>query len=75
MQLIKNAIRIDSTSGVAHLYAGQLQAALGKRLDAEVSIARRNCSPAIRVRPKRSGCCACSTHDRLLPGRHSGTHA
>ena len=40
IKLIKNAIRIDPTSGVAHLYAGQVQAALGKRLEAEAYLDR-----------------------------------
>lgn len=40
IKLIKNAIRIDPTSGVAYLYAGQVQAALGKRLEAEAYLDR-----------------------------------
>jgi hypothetical protein len=35
IKLLKNAIRIDPNAGVAYLYAGQVQAALGKRLEAE----------------------------------------
>ncbi len=34
MKLLKNAIRIDPTAGVAYLYAGQVQAALGHRVEA-----------------------------------------
>lgn len=34
MKLLKNAIRIDPKSGVAYLYAGQVQAALGYRVEA-----------------------------------------
>jgi len=40
IKLIKNALRIDPTSGVAHLYAGQVQAALGKRLEAQAYLDR-----------------------------------
>jgi tetratricopeptide (TPR) repeat protein len=40
LALLKNAIRIDPQSGVAYLYAGQVQAALGKRLEAEAYIER-----------------------------------
>jgi tetratricopeptide (TPR) repeat protein len=40
IKLLKNAIRIDPTSGPAHLYAGQVQAALGKRLEAEAYVQR-----------------------------------
>ena len=34
MKLLKNAIRIDPKAGVAYLYAGQVQAALGHRVEA-----------------------------------------
>lgn len=40
LALLKNAIRIDPQAGVAYLYAGQVQAALGKRLEAEAYIER-----------------------------------
>lgn len=40
IKLIKNAIRIDPTAGVAYLYAGQVQAALGKRLEAQAYLDR-----------------------------------
>jgi tetratricopeptide (TPR) repeat protein len=40
IKLLKNALRIDPTSGVAYLYAGQVQAALGKRLEAEAYLQR-----------------------------------
>lgn len=33
--LVKNAIRIDPNAGVAYLYAGQLQAVLGKSVEAQ----------------------------------------
>ncbi|HYR27899.1 MAG TPA: hypothetical protein VEU30_05505, partial [Thermoanaerobaculia bacterium] len=34
IKLVKNAIRIDPNAGVAYLYAGQLQAVLGKNVEA-----------------------------------------
>ncbi|MFZ2492390.1 MAG: DUF4388 domain-containing protein [Thermoanaerobaculia bacterium] len=40
LKLLKNAIRIDPTSGVAHLYTGQVQAVLGKRVEAEAYLQR-----------------------------------
>lgn len=40
IKLMKNALRIDPTSGIAHLYAGQVQAALGKKLEAEAYLQR-----------------------------------
>lgn len=40
IKLLKNAIRIDPNAGVAYLYAGQVQAALGKRLEAEAYLGR-----------------------------------
>jgi len=40
IKLLKNAIRIDPTSGIAHLYAGQVLAALGKRVEGEAYISR-----------------------------------
>jgi len=40
MKLLKNAIRIDPNSGVAYLYAGQVQAALGYRVEASAYLDR-----------------------------------
>lgn len=40
LKLLKNAIRIDANSGVAYLYAGQVQGALGNRLEAEAYLSR-----------------------------------
>ena len=40
LKLLKNAIRIDPNCGVAYLYAGQVQAILGKRMEAEGYLAR-----------------------------------
>ena len=40
LKFVKNAMRIDPESGVAHLYAGQLQAVLGKRVEAEAYLSR-----------------------------------
>ena len=35
IKLVKNAIRIDPNAGVAYLYAGELQAILGKKVEAQ----------------------------------------
>lgn len=35
IKLVKNALRIDPNAGVAYLYAGQLQAVLGKTVEAQ----------------------------------------
>lgn len=40
MKLLKNAIRIDPNAGVAYLYAGQVQAALGHRVEASAYLDR-----------------------------------
>ena len=40
IKLLKNAIRIDGSSGVAHLYAGQVLAILGNRLEGQAYIGR-----------------------------------
>jgi hypothetical protein len=40
LKLLKNAIRIDPQCGVAYLYAGQVQAVLGKRMEAEGYLSR-----------------------------------
>ena len=40
LKLLKNAIRIDPNCGVAYLYAGQVQAVLGKRMEAEGYLSR-----------------------------------
>lgn len=40
LKMLKNAIRIDPKSGVAHLYAGRVQAALGNRLEAQAYLGR-----------------------------------
>ena len=40
MKLLKNAIRIDPNAGVAYLYAGQVQAALGYRVEASAYLDR-----------------------------------
>ncbi|HUP61269.1 MAG TPA: DUF4388 domain-containing protein [Thermoanaerobaculia bacterium] len=40
MKMLKNVIRIDPNSGVAYLYAGQVQAALGHRVEASAYIDR-----------------------------------
>ncbi|HET7434374.1 MAG TPA: DUF4388 domain-containing protein [Thermoanaerobaculia bacterium] len=40
LKLLKNAIRIDPQCGVAYLYAGQVQAVLGKRVEAEGYLSR-----------------------------------
>jgi len=40
MKLLKNAIRIDPNAGVAYLYAGQVQAALGHRIEASAYLER-----------------------------------
>jgi hypothetical protein len=40
LKLLKNAIRIDPSSGVAYLYAGQVQATLGHRLEAQAYLGR-----------------------------------
>jgi len=40
LKLLKNAIRIDPNCGVAYLYAGQVQAVLGKKMEAEGYLAR-----------------------------------
>lgn len=40
LKLLKNALRIDPNSGVAYLYAGQVQGALGNRLEAEAYLSR-----------------------------------
>lgn len=40
LKLLKNAIRIDPNCGVAYLYAGQVQAILGKRMEAEGYLSR-----------------------------------
>ena len=40
MKLLKNAIRIDPQAGVAYLYAGQVQAALGHRVEAAAYLDR-----------------------------------
>jgi hypothetical protein len=40
MKLLRNAIRIDPHAGVAYLYAGQVQAALGHRVEAAAYLDR-----------------------------------
>jgi len=40
MKLLKNAIRIDPNSGVAYLYAGQVQAVLGHKVEASAYLDR-----------------------------------
>lgn len=40
IKLLKNAIRIDPASGVAHLYAGQVLTILGNRLEGQAYIGR-----------------------------------
>jgi tetratricopeptide (TPR) repeat protein len=40
LKLLKNAVRIDAKSGVAYLYAGQVQAVLGNRLEAQAYMSR-----------------------------------
>jgi len=40
MKLLKNALRIDPNAGVAYLYAGQVQAALGRRVEASAYLDR-----------------------------------
>ena len=40
IKLVKNAIRIDPNAGVAYLYAGELQAILGKKVEAQGYIQR-----------------------------------
>lgn len=40
LKFLKNAIRIDPSSGVAYLYAGQVQGTLGHRLEAQAYIGR-----------------------------------
>lgn len=40
LKMLKNAIRIDPRSGLAHLYAGRVQAALGNRLEAQAYLNR-----------------------------------
>lgn len=40
IKLLRNAIRIDPNSGVANLYAGQVLAALGKKMEGEAYISR-----------------------------------
>jgi hypothetical protein len=40
LKLLKNALRIDPNCGVAYLYAGQVMAALGSRLEAEAYLGR-----------------------------------
>ena len=35
LKLVKDAIRIDPNAGVAYLYAGELQAILGKKVEAQ----------------------------------------
>lgn len=40
IKLLKNAIRIDPSSGVAHLYAGQVMALMGHRLEGQAYVSR-----------------------------------
>lgn len=40
IKLLRNAIRIDPNSGVANLYAGEVLAAMGKRLEGQAYISR-----------------------------------
>lgn len=40
IKLLKNAIRIDPASGVAHLYAGQVMALMGHRLEGQAYVSR-----------------------------------
>lgn len=40
IKLVKNAIRIDPNAGVAYLYAGELQAILGKKVEAQGYLGR-----------------------------------
>jgi Domain of unknown function (DUF4388) len=40
IKLLKNAIRIDPNSGIANLYAGEVLATLGKRLEGQAYISR-----------------------------------
>jgi tetratricopeptide (TPR) repeat protein len=40
LKLLKNALRIDSNSAVAYLYAGRIQAILGNKLEAQAYVGR-----------------------------------